>query len=153
MQKEHESLRGQIIGLTSTVAGRTEAELCSCDCTINIQKHKQLTDNTIANLQAQYRLLNDERDTLNTLWRTSEKTITNLEVELAEYKRLWRQPDSVMQVCGQIYQYRTSVSVPVILCIDKKRVRSSDPCLRGKCDKIKGRTQCRAADQCTPYRI
>lgn len=92
-------LRSQIIDLTSTPFGnqRIQPECC-CDCTTNLQEHKQLTDGTITNLQEQLRLLSQERDTVNTLWRTSEKTIMNLEVELAEYKRWLRQPDSVLLV-------------------------------------------------------
>lgn len=83
--------------MTSTPQ-RIEPGECCCDCTTDLQKHKQLTDGTITNLQEQLRLLNEERDIVNTLWRTSEKTLTNLEVELAEYKRLLRQPDSVLLV-------------------------------------------------------
>lgn len=39
-----------------------------------------------------------ERDGLQLLWKTSEKTIANLQQELAEYKRLFNKSDAVVQM-------------------------------------------------------
>lgn len=63
-----------------------------------VLKHKQLSDDSLKNLKSQMRVMATERDTVYALWQTGQKTCANIDAELTEYKRLWRQPDSVTQV-------------------------------------------------------
>ncbi|XP_055906761.1 CAP-Gly domain-containing linker protein 1 [Eupeodes corollae] len=69
-------------------------------------EHKQLTDDAITNLSKQVEHLKEERSTIRQLWKTSQETITNLEVEIQNYRKQLFKPSAFAEIK---YQYSTAI--------------------------------------------
>ncbi|KFB35375.1 AGAP013482-PA-like protein [Anopheles sinensis] len=57
--------------------------------------YKRVSDEVIRNQQNQIQLIKEEKDTFEKLWKSSQRTIRILELEIHEYRRQLKQPKSI----------------------------------------------------------
>ncbi|XP_058118310.1 sodium channel and clathrin linker 1-like [Anopheles ziemanni] len=57
--------------------------------------YKRVSDEVIRNQQNQIQLIIEEKDTFEKLWKSSQRTIRILELEIHEYRRQLKQPKSI----------------------------------------------------------
>ncbi|XP_052863475.1 serine/threonine-protein kinase MRCK beta-like [Anopheles cruzii] len=70
--------------------------------------YKRVSDEVIRNQQNQLRLIKEEKDTLESLWKSSQRTIRILELEIGEYRRQLKQPKSILSAR---HQYAAAVQL------------------------------------------
>ncbi|XP_035778111.1 sodium channel and clathrin linker 1-like isoform X1 [Anopheles albimanus] len=63
--------------------------------------YKRVSDEVIRNQQNQIQLIKEEKDTLESLWKSAQRTIRILELEIGEYRRQLKLPKSILDVRQQ----------------------------------------------------
>lgn len=59
---------------------------------------KQKLNDVAANLQGQIKMLVEENNNLDNIWKLSKETIAELEKEIVQYRELLNSPNSVLKV-------------------------------------------------------
>ncbi|XP_055548104.1 protein Hook homolog 2-like [Wyeomyia smithii] len=104
-KQEHETIRADLKKLLQRELGNnivTETTKSKEDGRPNSQKQfKHLSNEVINNLKNQLDIVWEEKNTLESLWKSSQKTIQILEVEIGEYRRQLKQPKSIQDLRQQ----------------------------------------------------
>ncbi|XP_055616021.1 girdin-like [Toxorhynchites rutilus septentrionalis] len=104
-KKEHEAIRADLkLLIQSNRVGCTLGDLLPEDGegeNLDREHFKQLSNEVIKNLKNQLEIVWEEKATLESLWKSSQKTIQILELEIGEYRRQLKQPKSVQDLRQQ----------------------------------------------------
>ncbi|XP_053698528.1 myosin-13-like [Sabethes cyaneus] len=108
-KQEHETIRGDLKQLLQRkVVGSFVNETCDGpENADNAREHrdqeqfKQLSNEVINNLKNQLDIVWQEKITFESLWKSSQKTIQILELEIGEYRRQLKQPKSIQDLRQQ----------------------------------------------------
>ncbi|XP_059611749.1 restin homolog [Phlebotomus argentipes] len=63
-----------------------------------VDNERQIHTAALMNLKSQVDLLKEEKNDLETLWTLSKDTVTNLEKEIIEYRKLLNEPNSIISL-------------------------------------------------------
>ncbi|XP_055384982.1 FK506-binding protein 15-like [Condylostylus longicornis] len=62
------------------------------------EENEKLTNDAISKLKGQIGVLREERDTIQTLWKTSQDTISSLEKEIISYRNQLFKPNAITEI-------------------------------------------------------
>ncbi|XP_021693675.1 trichohyalin [Aedes aegypti] len=106
-REEHNSIRADLRRLiqSNQAFGGAGAEVVDNGCVgFDPENYNRISNEVIGNLKNQLEIVSEEKNTLESLWKSSQKTIQILELEIGEYRRQLRQPsDNRLQNLRQQY--------------------------------------------------
>ncbi|XP_062541499.1 trichohyalin-like [Armigeres subalbatus] len=106
-RREHNTIRAdlrRLIQNNQAFDGSDEESGAKCGAHFDPEQYSRISNEVIANLKNQLEITLQEKKTLESLWKSSQKTIQILELEIGEYRRQLRQPgDNRIQNLKQQY--------------------------------------------------
>ncbi|XP_037030470.1 uncharacterized protein PFB0145c-like, partial [Bradysia coprophila] len=94
---EHTVLRAEIGAITSH-----KIEPSSNECDNELTKYKNASEAVVKNLKSQLEQLSQEQRSLYTLWNTSQKIISHLELEINEKNKIIKDPTLIEELKQQL---------------------------------------------------
>nr|XP_019554086.2 trichohyalin [Aedes albopictus] len=151
-RKEHDSIRADLSRLiqSNQAFGGASGDGTggNGDGGFDPENYNRISNEVITNLKNQLEIVTDEKNTLESLWRSSQKTIQILELEIGEYRRQLRQPtDNRLQNLRQQYTAALQLLEQNLLSLRTKLAQRTEENKRLQVASATGQEQLRAVER------